>query len=209
MARPKKVSDEDLIACAYELLMEVGPRALTFEKLGERVGLVPAALVRRFSNKHNLLQEIDRYAVARSTARREALLSESDSPIDAILTGFITELSFASTLERFIHGQEFLLMDLGQKDLYTNYQDSFRRRHEEVVQLLRQAQAQEELTAEANVEELARLLQLIQHGSGHVWAMTQEGPIEDYINYFVRLALEPYRLKKTPAQDNRSGQAVA
>lgn len=86
-------------------------------------------------------------------------------------------------------------MDLEQKDLYANYQESFLRRHEEVVELLRQAQARGEITTEVNPEELARLLQLIQHGSGHIWAMTQEGPIEDYINHFVCLALKPYRTK--------------
>jgi AcrR family transcriptional regulator len=193
VARPKKVSDEQLVASAYELLMEHGPKSLTFEKLGEKVGLVPAALVRRFKNKQGLLMEVDRYAVARSSAYRKEAMDAHDSPIDAILAGFITELSFATTLENFIHGVEFLLMDLADKDLYDNYHVSFRMRHKEVADLIRKAQAKGELSADINPEEISRLLQLIVHGSGHVWAMSQEGPIEDYINHFVRLALKPYR----------------
>lgn len=196
MARPKKISDEDLVAAAYELLMDQGPSNLTFERLGEKVGLVPAALVRRFANKHRLLQEIDRYALARSTALREATVGDHDSPIDAILAGFVAELAFATSIERFIHGTEFLLMDFADKDLYTNYQVSFRRRHDEVASLLEKAQQQGEISKDIDPDEFARLLQMIMHGAGHVWAMSQEGPIEDYINHFVKLALDPYRQNK-------------
>ena len=196
MARPKKISDEDLVAAAYELLMDQGPSNLTFEKLGEKVGLVPAALVRRFANKHRLLQEVDRYALARSTALREATVADSDSPIDAILAGFVAELAFATTIERFIHGTEFLLMDFADKDLYTNYQVSFRKRHDEVARLLERAQERGELSKDIDPAEYARLLQMIMHGAGHVWAMSQEGPIEDYINHFVTLALAPHRKSK-------------
>lgn len=172
--------------------MELGPNKLTFEKLGEKVGLVPAALVRRFATKKNLLLEIDRYALARSSARRDETIALQTSPIDAIVAGFVAELSFATTLERFIHGQEFLLMDFSEKDLYTNYQDSFYQRHQQVASLLRRAQARGEISAAIDADECARLLQMILHGAGHVWAMSQEGPIEDYINHFVRFALKPY-----------------
>lgn len=193
MARPKKVSDEDLVAAAYELLMAEGPNNLTFEKLSEKVGLVPAALVRRFRNKRNLLLEVDRYALARSSTHRQAAMDEQQSPIDAIIAGFTNELSFASSLKRFIHGQEFLLMDFADHTLYQNYEVSFRERHAEVADLIRQAQARGELSPDLDPAKTARLLQMILHGAGHVWAMTQEGPIEDYINQYVRLALEPYR----------------
>jgi AcrR family transcriptional regulator len=196
VARPKKVTDEVLVAAAYDILMDLGPTSLTFEKLSEKVGLVPAALVRRFTNKKNLLLEVDRYALARSNARRTASMAEQDSPIEAILAGFITELSFASTLEKFIHGQEFLLMDFAEKDLYQNYKVSFVERHDQVANLLRQAQARGELSYDINPDEFARLLQMILHGAGHIWAMSQEGPIEDYINHYVKLALAPYRQDK-------------
>jgi AcrR family transcriptional regulator len=197
VARPKTITDDKLIEAAYELIMTAGPRALTFERLGQKVGLVPAALVRRFTNKQKLLIEVDRYALARSSARLEAAMARHDSPINAILAGFITELSFASTLERFIHGQEFLLMDFADKDLYANYHASFQQRHDQVAALLKDAQARGELLQDFDTSEVTRLLEMVLHGSGHVWAMTQEGPIEDYINHYVQLALKPYRIKTT------------
>jgi AcrR family transcriptional regulator len=193
MARPKTITDQKLIEAAYDLIMAQGPQGLTFERLGQEVGLVPAALVRRFANKQQFMAEVDRYALARSNESLKAVLAREDSPIEAIIAGFVAELSFATTIERFIHGQEFLLMDLATPDLYANYQASFTHRYKTVVKLLQTAQERGELSSSVDVHELARLLQTILHGAGHVWAMSQEGPVEDHINKYVRLALKPYQ----------------
>ena len=196
MVRPRSISDQTIIAEAYDLLMEHGPSSLTFESLGARVGLVPGALVRRFKNKQRLLLEIDRYAFERSDAKVKEAMEKTASPIDAILAQFITEKAFASSIENFANGEEFLLMDFRDKNLYSNYQVSFKNRHEQVAELLQEAQANGELGGIEDMDELARHLEMIMHGAGHVWAMTQEGPIEDYISHHVQFALQPYRKKK-------------
>jgi AcrR family transcriptional regulator len=196
MARPKSVDDQTIVAEAYDLLMERGPSGLTFEQLGARVGLVPAALVRRFATKKQLLLAVDQYALKLTNAKSREAMSKTSSPIEGIVAQFTTELGFASSVDRFVNGQEFLLMDLRDKDLYTNYRTSFQRRHQQIVELLEQAQAAGELEKIENVAELARHLQMILHGSGHVWAMTEEAPIETYIAEHVQLALAPYRKKK-------------
>jgi AcrR family transcriptional regulator len=195
MARPRSISDQTIIAEAYKLLMEHGPSNLTFDRLSTIVGLVPAALVRRFKTKHRLLLEIDRYALERSSAKLKEAMANTASPNDAIIAQFTTEKAFASTVDRFINGEEFLLMDLRDNNLYTNYRVSFDHRYRQVAELLQKAQDEGELEGVDNPEELARHLQMILHGSGHVWAMTQEGPIEDYINHHVQFALRPYRKK--------------
>ncbi len=196
MARPRSMTDQSIIAEAYQLLMERGPSGLTFERLSKRVGLVPAALVRRFKTKHQLVLEADKYALERTNAKVQAAMDKTSSPLDAILAQLTTELGFATSIERFINGQEFLLMDLRDKNLYTNYQGSFDHRHKQITELLQKAQAEGELEGVDDTHELARHLQMILHGSGHVWAMTQEGPIENCISHHVELALAPYRKKR-------------
>jgi len=196
MSRPRLVSDQTIITEAYELLMELGPRALTFESLAKRVGLVPAALVRRFKTKQQLLLQVDRHGLERTNAEVAEAVDHKKSPIEAIIAQFTAELSFASTLERFANGQEFLLMDFREKDLYSNYRVSFEHRHQQIIELLRQSQSAGELGAIEDTPELARHLEMLLHGAGHVWAMTQDGPIESYIRQHVQLALEPYRKKK-------------
>lgn len=196
MARPRLITDQAIIAEAYELLMDQGPHNLTFERLGKRVGLVPAALVRRFKTKKLLVAEIDRYALKKTITEAQKAMSETSSPIDSIIAQFTTELSFASTVERYANGLEFLIMDLRDKNLHTNYRISFEQRHQQIVELLKEAQSAGTLESIEDVDELARHLQMIFHGSGHVWAMTEEGPIEDYISHHVQLALRPYQKKK-------------
>lgn len=196
MARPRLVSDQTIIAAAYEILMEQGPRNLTFESLANRIGLVPAALVRRFKNKKQLLLQVDRYGLERTNTKVAEAMEDKKSPIDAIIAQFTAELAFASNLERFANGQEFLLMDFREKDLYNNYRRSFEHRHQQIVELLRQSQAIDELGQIDDISKLARHLEMLLHGAGHVWAMTQEGPIEVYLRQHVLLALEPYRKKK-------------
>lgn len=193
MARPRSISDQTIISEAYELLMEHGPSSLTFEKLSMRVGLVPAALVRRFKNKHQLLLKVDRHGLERTNAKVEKAIGKTPSPIDVIIAQFTAELAFASTVERFSNGQEFLLMDFRDKTLYTNYQYSFEHRHKQVAELLQKAQDEGELEKIEDTAELARHLEMLLHGAGHVWAMTQEGPIEDYISHHVQFALRAYR----------------
>ena len=196
MVRPRSISSQAIVAEAYELLMEVGPASLTFERLSARVGLVPAALVRRFKNKHQLFLEVDRHALERTNARVDEATQGTMSAIDTIIAQFTTELAFASTISRFTNGQEFLLMSFRDKNLYTNYQTSFKHRHKQVVEFLQKAQADGELGAIDDMDDLARHLEMILHGAGHVWSMTQEGPIEKYISHHVKFALQPYRKPK-------------
>lgn len=192
MARPRSISSQDILAEAYELLIEIGPGGFTFERLGKKVGLVPAALVRRFKNKKQLILETDRYALARTDEEVAKAINETHSPIEAIIAQFVTELKFASTIQRFTNGQEVLLADFRDKDLYANYRISFERRHKQIVELLTQAQTDGILGEVADMDELARHLEMVVHGSGHVWAITQEGPIQDYITHYVHYSLAPY-----------------
>ena len=192
MARPRSISDQMILHEAYELLMELGPNRFTFERLGAQVGLVPAALVRRFKNKKQLILETDRYALQCTEEEVERAISQAESPLKAIVAMFAAELHFASTISRYANGQEILLMDFRDKELYDNYSTSFKRRHERVIALLKKAQENGELRGIEDFNELAYHLEMIQHGAGHVWAMAQKATIVDYIDRHITIALQPY-----------------
>ena len=193
MVRPRLVSDQTIITEAYELLMENGPKGLTFESLAKRIGLVPAALVRRFKSKRQLLLEVDRHGLERTNTKVKEAMENAASSIDAIIAQFTTELEFASNIERFARGQELLLMDFRDKDFYDNYRMSFEHRHRQVVGLLKKAQVEGGLEGIDDTSRLARHLEMLLHGAGHVWVMTQDGKIEDYIRQHVYFALAPYQ----------------
>lgn len=195
MSRPQKISTTIILQAAYELIMEEGPQQLTFHNLGKKVGLVPAALAKRFTNKRKLLAAIDRYALEKSEAAMSALLQTQDSPLEAIIILLSTELSFATSIKRFTNGQRFLLADLVDPELYANYQLSVEQRYDHITELLREAQRRQELVADIDCRQLARLLQIVQQGTGHLWAMTQEMSIEQYMRQQIWLTLQPYLLE--------------
>lgn len=194
MARPRLIESEVIVREAYALILQSGPNKLTFESLAARVGLVPAALVKRFKNKQQLIIEIDQYALKRTTVRLAEVLATNASPVQAIIEYFVTELDFATSIDRYANGQEFLLMDLRHKHLYDNYCKSFEQRHSQIVELLLKAETCGELKDLQDRHSVARHLEMIAHGAGHVWSMTQERPIEDYVADNVLFALKCYRV---------------
>jgi AcrR family transcriptional regulator len=192
MARPQSIPDQDILAEAYELLMEVGPAKFTFERLAAKVGLVQTALIRRFNSKRGLLLAVDRYALELTNKAVFEAVRNTQSPIEAIVAQFVAEMNYATTVERFANGQEFLLHDFRDKELYDNYRLSFERRHLQIAQLLMKAQQEGLLAGIGNINELARQLEMIAHGAGHVWAMTGEFTIDECIRRYVTLTLRPY-----------------
>lgn len=194
MSRPQRVLTDDILRTGYELIMAHGPRQLTFSRLGQELGLVPAALVKRFKNKQQLLAAIDRYALERSNQAMVVALEQHNSPIEAIIALVVAELSFATSIEKFVNGQSFLLLDFSEPELYVNYRISFDQRHQHIADLLMQAQERGIIKPHVDCDELARLLEAVQHGLGHLWAMTQKASIATYMDHYIRLALQPYML---------------
>jgi len=192
MSRPRRVANDVVYKAAHDIIMQHGPRSLTFQSLGDATGLVPAALVRRFRTKQQLLLEIDMYwlEVAADTLTEAA--SRHDSPLEAIISTLSNEMSFATSADIYINGLAFLLEGLASPKLYTNYQTAFRHRQKGIEYLLEAAKKKRELRSDVNSSELSRLLQIIQQGACHMWIMTQEGPIESSIEQYLRLALRPY-----------------
>jgi AcrR family transcriptional regulator len=184
--------------------MEVGPSHFTFERLAQKVNLVPAALIRRFKNKKQLMLDIDRFALELTNKGVYKAIQETQSPIEAIIAQFVAEMKYATSVERLANGQEFLLHDFRDKDLYNNYRLSFERRHLQVVHLLMRAQREGLLVTFENLNELARQLEMIAHGAGHVWAMTGEYALDECIRRYVQLTLKPYTpATKDPNPTNR------
>jgi AcrR family transcriptional regulator len=56
MARPRKISSEDVIEAVAALLSREGPAALTFAAAAAATGLSPATLVQRYGNREALMQ---------------------------------------------------------------------------------------------------------------------------------------------------------
>src|SRR5687768_85982 len=122
MSRPQRVTNEAIYEAAHEIIMQHGPNGLTFQKLGEVTGLVPAALVRRFGNKHQLFLEVDKYCLDISADALAEAAKRNESPLQAIVEGLSSDMGFATSADIYINGLSFLLKGLDDPELYANYQ---------------------------------------------------------------------------------------
>src|SRR5687768_12664904 len=55
MARPRKVSDDEVFAAAMRAMSRVGPGELTLALIAEEAGVTAGALVQRFGSRRQLL----------------------------------------------------------------------------------------------------------------------------------------------------------
>jgi AcrR family transcriptional regulator len=60
MARPRCIEDEDLLACAAEVLAQVGPSQFTLAGAAARAGVAPATYIKRFGTKQELFVALNR-----------------------------------------------------------------------------------------------------------------------------------------------------
>lgn len=66
--RRRQIADYQIAEHAAELLIEVGPEAITFAEVAKRCGLAPPTLVQRFAHKDALLGAAGLSVTARLTA---------------------------------------------------------------------------------------------------------------------------------------------
>lgn len=192
MSRPRRVNNDVIYKAAHDIIMRHGPRGLTFQSLGDATGLVPAALVRRFKTKQQLLLEADMYWLEAATDALAEAASRHGSPLEAIIDALSSEMNFATSADIYINGLAFLLEGLASSKMYTNYQTEFKRHQKDIEYLLEAAKKQGELRSDVNSSELSRLLQITQQGACHMWVMTQAEPIGSCIERYLHLALRPY-----------------
>jgi len=85
MARPKTISDEQVLDALLQALLENGPDGLTFARAATACGLSPATLVQRYGDREALVQAILLRAWDRLEAETEAAdAEEAPTPEGAI-----------------------------------------------------------------------------------------------------------------------------
>lgn len=90
MPRRKTLSDLEVLQAAHRLIHEIGPEALTFERVARTCGLSPATLVQRFGSKHALIRNTLLHAWDRldeKTARLAAQAPKTPDGAVALLVG--------------------------------------------------------------------------------------------------------------------------
>lgn len=192
MPRPRKQTDDQLVAAAARTIAARGPHELTLADVAAEAGVSAATLVQRFGSKRALLLAVaasgptvvaDAFGAARKP--RRSALAALEEALSGLAAGVADPDQVANHLA-------FLALDLGDPEFRRHAvrdTDAFR---EQIEALLKQAVTDGELELRAR-RPLADALQAAYHGVLLMWAIDRRGDPGSRVREQVRLALRPYR----------------
>ena len=173
MSRPKKVTDEAVLAAALRVMLRAGPESFTLAAAAAEAGVSPATLIQRFGDKRALIVR----ALAQDNADYARMLEEAPPGIgrEAVLDVF-----WLMTPEVDIEGPAalaeqllWLREDFRDPQLNGLAQERFR--------LLRRAIAERLPPLPVPPEVGARLIEAQWQGALNQWGFFPEGRLVDYV----------------------------
>lgn len=208
-ARPRTVSDTDILDAAARIVARHGPVATTLATIGEAVGLSPAALIQRFGSKRGLLLALARQSVDGIEACFCTLRGRYPAALDALVaaaTEMAQQVRHPADLANHL---ALLQMDLRDPDLRRLVREASRRMVAGYRILLDEAVAAGTLTP-CDTARLARAVAAVATGSLIAWGVYREGTASGFVRQDLETLLVPYRGTLAPptSAGRRSTQRV-
>lgn len=193
MARPRTVSDEEILAATERVVARLGPLRFTLADVGREVGLTAPALVRRFQTKRALL-----LALSASTRGELPVAFErraGETPLAALERALAEQTRALRTPRELANGLAFLELDVTEPDFHAIARDFFVAFRGAIRALLDEAVAAKELRR-CDTQALARAVEVAWNGSLVSWGIWQEGSSADAVARDVRAVLAPFTTRR-------------
>ncbi|HEX6308675.1 MAG TPA: TetR/AcrR family transcriptional regulator [Longimicrobiales bacterium] len=193
MARPRKATDDEVLAAVHGLMNRLGPLEWTLADVAREVGVTPSALVQRFGSKRDLqVALMDRWAES-APSLFATLRAQSVTPLATLYAyaGCVAQLGASSV--GLAHHLAYLQIDLSDADMHARLRKQSRETRDSIRTLLDEAFAAEELSGAADTAELARAVEVTLTGSLLVWGIHQEGTSAQAVEHDLDVLLRAYR----------------
>ncbi|MFB9431700.1 TetR/AcrR family transcriptional regulator [Streptoalloteichus tenebrarius] len=178
MARPRKISDEQLLAAAARVVNRVGP-GFTLAQVAEEAGVVAATLVQRFGSKRGLLTAQTRATTEVVLRGLRAAAAEADGPVEALRTAALAWFAWIEDPEVAVNNLGQLGMDLVDPDLRAVLGDFYRGVEREFVDMARAAVGAGELPGAPPPEIAGRVILTLTNGTAVMWSIRPEGSLRE------------------------------
>jgi len=191
MGRPKKLSDDECLEQAFDVISREGFESFTLEQVGRAVGLSPAALIKRFGTK-------DRLARAARDRKWDVNLEQVAAAQSDSLRGLASLSHFVKLIARSVDskrlGEHMRLLGSQSDEPRSRKRVAayFRGTRERVALCLREAVEDEELRP-IDVERVAFSLEALIQGAIFQFGFLERRGIENHLHEHVQTFLEPYR----------------
>jgi AcrR family transcriptional regulator len=193
--RPRKVSDDDVMAAAYRAMQRHGPAELTLAHVADEAGVTPGALVQRFGSKRGLLLTLSERHAATSVGFIDALRAAHASPLDALAAYADCLAGMADSPAALARSLAYLQIDLTDPDFRRHLLTQAKATRAGLQRLIAAAIDAGELTRSARAAAVTRLVETVLSGSLFSWAMYQEGPAAKWMRADLDAVLAPYRTR--------------
>jgi AcrR family transcriptional regulator len=193
MARPRKVSDEQVFAAAQRVMARVGPSELTLGLIGEEAGLTAGALVQRFGSKRNLMVRMAGLLAGGIGELFAGLRAAHRSPLAVIRAYATCMASMAATPDALARNLAYLQVDLTDPDLRAHLLETARETRRELLALVAAAKERGELAASTPAAPLVRNIEALVSGALLTWAFHREGDAASWLKAHVDALLAPHR----------------
>jgi AcrR family transcriptional regulator len=191
MARPKKLSDSEVLHVAYDVSSREGFDSFTLRQVARSADLSPAALIKRFKSKTRL-------ATLARHHRWDSNLGEfheSSSTRPLGLNGvrrFVALIAKSVDSKRLAEHARSFGLEANNTTSRKNVAAYFAKTREIFSRLLREAMVNNELVGVQNCEELAFTLEALVQGAIFQFAFLGERNIELHLQNHITQLLKPY-----------------
>lgn len=192
MARPRKVSDDDVYAAALRVMSRVGPGQLTLAAIAEEAGVTAGALVQRFGSKRQLLVTMAGLLGSGMSEFFAQLRQQHDAPLDVVRAYAECMAEMAKTPGALLRNFAYLQVDLADPDLRKQLVAQSKIVHKELNALLREAITRRELARDTDVPALVRNVEALISGALLTWAFHQRGTAAAWIRKHIDALLHPH-----------------
>jgi len=192
MSRPRKASDDQILAAAQRAMTRYGPGELTLAHIADEAGVTAGALVQRFGSKRDLLLAMSAAWSGGSGAFFDDIRAKYASPLAGLRYYAECMAGLAASPAAFARSLAYLQIDLTDTDFRKHLASGARATRAGLEALLRDAIKAGELIPTVNAARLARTVEAIIGGSLLTWAHYRQGSAAAWILEDVNAVLEPY-----------------
>jgi|SRR5688572_14563154 len=192
MARPQKVTDDDIFMAAHRAMSRLGPGELTLADIATEAGVTAGLLVQRFGSKRDLLLALAGKFSGGTGQMFAEMRKGHRSPLAALRAYSDCMAQMAATPAAFARNFAYLQIDLTDPDFRKHISKNAAASRVELQKLVREAIAAGELKPDTNARQLARTIEAVVGGSMLSWAFYQEGAADKWMRHDLDAVLKPY-----------------
>jgi AcrR family transcriptional regulator len=170
-----KIRREQIAEAAMQIVASQGIKRLSIAALARRVGLVPSGIYRHFRSKGEILDAILEWIEKRLLGNIEAARSDASDPLEilrGILMRHIKFIREGRAIPRIIFSDDF---HGGHTERRSRVLRIFQAYRGQVSDVIRQAQQQGKIRADAGPETLAMMIFGIVIPAGILWHLSEGG----------------------------------